>query len=176
MKKVIVFAGSNSKNSINKELAIYASSFLKNAEVQILDLNDFSMPVYGVDEESVNGIPQKATNFYKEIEGTDGIILSLAEHNGNFTAAFKNVYDWMSRIEQKLWQNKPMLLMATSPGGRGGVSVLNIAKNGFPHFGGAIVSEFSLPKFQENFKDKKITDEKLLNSLKEAVATLQKTI
>lgn len=173
MKKVIVFAGSNSKVSINKTLAVYAVSFLKGIDLEVLDLNDFSLPIYGMDEENENGIPEKAKSFYAKIKGADGIVLSLAEHNGNFSAVFKNLFDWLSRVEQKLWQNKPMLLMATSPGGRGGVSVLEIAKNSFSHFGGNIVSEFSLPKFQDNFKNEQIIDDNYLNKLKEAVGVLQ---
>ena len=176
MKKVIVFAGSNSIKSINKELAIYAASFLKDIELQILDLNDFPLPIYGTSEESENGIPENAQRFFKLIERTDGVVLSLAEHNGNFSVVFKNLFDWMSRVEQKLWQNKPILLMATSPGGRGGASVLNIAKNSFSHFGGNIVSEFSLPKFYDNYKDKAIIEATLLNGLKESVAIFQKEI
>ena len=176
MKKVVVFAGSNSKASINKELAIYAASFLKEVDIQLLDLNDFTLPVYGIDEENENGIPKNATSFYEEITNADGIILSLAEHNGNYAAVFKNLFDWMSRIEQKLWQNKPMLLMATSPGKRGGASVLNVAKSGFSYFGGNIVGEFSLPSFQENFKNTTLIDASLLNELKEQVTVLQKSI
>lgn len=176
MKKIVAFAGSNSKQSINKELAIYASSLLKEVEVTILDLNDFPIPIYGIDEENTNGIPKKATEFLEIIHNANGIILSLAEHNGNFSAVFKNMYDWMSRIEKKVWNNIPMLLMATSPGARGGASVLTIAKNGFPHLGGNIVADFSLPKFYDNFKDGIITDDVLNVQLKEAVSILEKSI
>ncbi|WP_144894806.1 NADPH-dependent FMN reductase [Lutibacter sp. Hel_I_33_5] len=176
MKKIVVFGGSNSKKSINKQLAIYASSLLKDIEVTVLDLNEFPLPIYGVDEESENGIPENAKTFLQNIHSADGIILSLAEHNGNFTVAFKNIFDWMSRVEKKLWSNIPMLLMATSPGGRGGTSVLSTAKNGFPHMGGNIVSDFSLPSFYDHFKDGEIVDEELNNQLKAAVAILGKLI
>ena len=132
MKKITVFAGSNSKQSINKQLVVYSASLVDNAEVKVLDLNDFPLPTYGIDEEIINGIPENAKRFLDILHESNGIILSLAEHNGNFTVAFKNLYDWMSRIEKKVWNEIPMLLMATSPGGRGGASVLNIAKNGFP--------------------------------------------
>lgn len=165
MKKIIAFAGSNSKKSINKELAIYAANMLKKAEVTVLDLNDYPLPVYGIDVETENGVPENATKFLNEIKNADGIIVSLAEHNGNFSVAFKNIFDWMSRIEQKLWNKKPMLLMATSPGGRGGTSVLSIAKNGFPHMGGNVIADFSFPKFYDNFKESKITNEDLNNKL-----------
>lgn len=176
MKKIIAFAGSNSKNSINKQLAKYTSSLLNDVQVTILDLNDFELPIYGIDEENENGIPAKAKQLLETIHSADGIILSLAEHNGNFTVAFKNVYDWMSRIEQKLWNNIPMLLMSTSPGGRGGISALTIAKNGFPHMGGNIVADFSLPKFHDNFKDNEVVNGEFNKQLNEAVLLFEKTI
>ena len=131
------------------------------------------MLVYGIDEEIVNGIPENATKFLKTIHDADGIILSLAEHSGNFSAVFKNVYDWMSRIEQKLWNDIPMLVMATSPRGR--ASALAIAKSGFPHMGGNIISDFSLPSFYDNFKDNQVIGESK-ERLKEAVLLFQKAV
>lgn len=176
MKKVVVFAGSNSVKSINKELAIYASSLLDNVEISVLDLNDYELPIYGIDEEMNNGIPKNAKTLLKVIHSADGIILSLAEHNGNFSSVFKNTYDWMSRIQQKLWNNIPMLLMATSPGGRGGASVLSIAKLGFPHMGGTVIADFSLPSFSENFKDGGVINEVYNEQLKEAVQKLKSSL
>lgn len=176
MKNILVFAGSNSKKSINKQLAIYTSSLLNNVSSTILDLNDFILPQYGLDEEAENGIPENSQKFLELIKNSDGIILSLAEHNGNFSVAFKNIFDWMSRIEPKLWNNKPMLLMATSPGARGGASVLAIAKNGFPYMGGNIVSDFSLPSFYDNFKQESIVNADLKSQLATAVSILEKEL
>ena len=169
MKNIVVFAGSNSKKSINKELVMYASSLVNEAEVTVLDLNDFQLPIYGIDEEAANGIPSNAQSFFDELQSADGIMLSLAEHNGNFTVAFKNMFDWMSRINPKVWNMIPMLLLSTSPGVRGGASVLSIAKNSFPHMGGNIIADFSLPHFYENFKEVTIVDEALRKDLKLAV-------
>ncbi len=170
MKNIIAFAGSNSKNSINKQLATYTSSLVENVAVKILDLNDFPLPIYGIDEETENGIPANATKFLSLIESSDGIIVSLAEHNGSYTVAFKNVLDWMSRIDKSIFKNKPMLLMATSPGARGGKTVLETAKNAFPRFGANLVADFSLPSFFDNFKENEITNEALNSQLKELVA------
>ena len=164
------------KQTENKQLAKYASSLVENTEVKILDLNDFSLPVYGIDIETENGIPENASKFLNEIKNANGIIVSLAEHNGNFTVAFKNLYDWMSRVEQKLWNNKPLLVMATSPGGRGGASVLEIAKNGFPHMGGNVVASFSLPIFFDNFKEGIISEDNLRKQLKDAVLIFENSI
>lgn len=158
MKNIIAFAGSNSKQSINKQLASYAASLVDNAKTEVLDLNDYNLPQYSVDFEQENGFPENAKRFVEAIKNADGIIISLAEHNGAYTSVFKNLFDWMSRVEQKTFQNKPMLLMATSPGARGGASVLAIAKDRFPRHDADIVSEFSLPSFFENFSEGKISN------------------
>lgn len=176
MKQIIAFAGSNSKQSINKKLAKYASSLVSNAEVKILDLNDFELPLFGIDLEKQHGFPENAKKFLDLIKSSDGIILSLAEHNGAYSAVFKNLFDWMSRIDSKLWSNKPMLLMAASPGARGGASVLEIAKNRFPFNGGHIVSDFSLPNFGDNFKEGKIVNSELNSRLLEAVSIFQNNL
>ena len=176
MKNIIAFAGSNSKKSINKELAIYTTSIVENVETDILDLNDFELPQYGIDYEMEHGIPENAHKFLNLIKESDGIVLSLAEHNGAYATVFKNIFDWMSRIDGKLWSDKPMLLMATSPGGRGGASVLEIAKGRFPHMGGNIVSEFSLPSFGSNFSDGKLINEELHSDLKSKVELFQQAL
>ncbi|WP_417786213.1 NADPH-dependent FMN reductase [Tenacibaculum sp.] len=176
MKKIIAFAGSNSKKSINKQLVTYASGLLDEAEVSVLDLNDYPLPIYGIDKEMEEGIPDNAVKFLEKIKESDGIAVSLAEHNGNFTVAFKNIIDWMSRIEQKVWHNKPMLLLSTSPGGRGGASSMAIAKNGFPYMGANVIADFSLPKFYDNFNDGRVVNEEFNKKIKEAVATFQKAV
>ena len=176
MKKIIAFAGSNSKNSINKSLARFTSTLVKDVETEVLDLNDFELPIYGIDEEIENGIPENANKFLDILRSSDGIILSLAEHNGAYTTAFKNLFDWMSRIDGKLWSDKPMLLMSTSPGGRGGATVLEIARGRFPYMGGNIVSTFSLPSFNDNFKDESFVNKELKTQLDIEVLRFQQSI
>ncbi len=151
MKKILAFGGSSSKNSINKQLATYAANLFSNAEVEVLDLNDYEMPVFSVDKEKEHGIHNLAHNFYAKIGSADLIVLSLAEHNGAYSSAFKNILDWASRIDNKTFQEKPMLLLATSPGARGGSTVLDIASKRFPFQGADVKGCFSLPTFYENF-------------------------
>ena len=176
MKNIIAFAGSNSRNSINKQLAVYTANQVEGANVTILDLNDFDLPLYGMDLEMEQGIPVDAQRFLDMIKATDGIVLSLAEHNGAYSTAFKNVFDWMSRIDGKLWSNVPMFLMATSPGGRGGSSVLDIAKGRFPYMGGNIVADFSLPSFGQNFSDQGITDIALKKTFENSVSAFESVL
>ena len=71
MKKVIALGGSNSKKSINKILATHAANMLKGAEVKVLDLNNYELPLYGIDLENENGIPKDAHNLLKEIKDAD---------------------------------------------------------------------------------------------------------
>ena len=161
-KKIIAFGASSSKNSINKQLATYAASQFKDAEIEILDLNDYEMPIFSLDKEAENGIPELATLFFNKLSTADLIIISFAEHNGAYSTAFKNIFDWISRINPKFLNEKPTLLMATSPGPRGGLSVLEIAKNRFPFQGAIVKGSFSLPSFKDNFDNEKgITNDEL---------------
>jgi chromate reductase len=172
--KIIAFGGSPSKNSINKKIATYAAHLFENAEVEVLDLNDFEMPLFSVDIEKNIGQHELAKAFLAKMEEADFLVVSLAENNGNYSAAFKNVFDWCSRITVKVFQEKPMLLMATSPGGRGGASVLEIAKNAFPRYGANIKATFSLPGFNDNFdvENGRISNPELDKQLKEIVANI----
>ncbi|WP_452600217.1 NADPH-dependent FMN reductase [Pontimicrobium sp. MEBiC01747] len=176
MKKIITFAGSNSKQSINKQLAEYTANQIKDVNVEVLDLNDYELPIYSIDYEMQHGIPDNAKVFLDKIKSSDGIVLSLAEHNGAYASVFKNIFDWMSRIDGKLWNNIPMLLMATSPGGRGGATVLDIAKGRFPYMGGNIIADFSLPSFNDNFSENGILDKNLNEDLIVKIEKFKKAI
>jgi NAD(P)H-dependent FMN reductase len=176
MKNIVALGGSNSKKSINKALATYAANQVAGAKTTVVDLNDFDLPLYGIDLETEAGMPEDAKRLNDIIGAADGLVISLAEHNGSYSAAFKNAYDWMSRIDPKVWKNKPMLLMATSPGGRGGATVLEAAKAGFPYMGGNIIADFALPSFYDNFSDEGITSQELKDDLKQKIELFQQAL
>lgn len=169
--KIIAFGGSNSTQSINKHLATYAASLFANAEVEVLDLNDFAMPVFSVDLEKEVGQHEVAQSFLNKLKEADILVVSMAENNGNYSVAFKNVFDWSSRIEKDVFQHNPMLLLATSPGGRGGSSVLGIAETLFPRYGAEIKATFSLPAFGSNFdlKENRISNPELDQQLRDII-------
>ena len=167
MKKIISIGGSNSINSINKQLAEHAADNVKNVTVTKLDLNDYNLPLYSIDVENQEGFPPSLLELNKIIEATDGIVISLAEHNGAYSAAFKNTFDWLSRIDGKVWRNKPMLLLSTSPGARGGQSVMDLALSRFPYNGGNIIASMAFPSFQQNFVNGEIINTELKNELEE---------
>jgi chromate reductase, NAD(P)H dehydrogenase (quinone) len=174
--KIVVLAASNSTTSINKRLAMHAAKVLQDefkapVEIEVLDLNDYEMPIYSPEREA-QGIPQLAQNFYAELGAADGVIISLAEHNGAYTASFKNILDWCSRIKMKIFQNRPVMLLATSIGGHGGQNLLAVAMRDFPKLGANITSNFSFGPFKEHFDrqaDQLITPELALE-LREAIA------
>ena len=172
--KLLALAGSNSKKTINGQLIRYAVSLIKGVEVEILDLNDFEMPLFSVDREDEWGIPELAQRFYDTIGAADALLISLAEHNGSYTVAFKNLFDWTSRIDGKVYQGKPLVLLATSPGARGASGVLATAVNSAPHFGADLKGSLSIADFYKNFDTAtgKITNPEIQAELEDTLGNL----
>jgi chromate reductase len=173
MKKIVALGASNSQKSINKQFAYYAAGRVQDVELNLLDLNNFVLPLYGPDLENEIGIPENVQLLDAELSAMDGIVLSLAEYNGSYTAAFKNAFDWLSRLDKKVWKGVPMLLLATSPGGRGGASVLNTALTLMPHYGGNVVGSYSLPFFHKNFVDGKMANDDQQETLDREILVFQ---
>ena len=177
LMKLLTFAASNSSKSINKQLATYAASQVQHdngVDIEILDINDYELPLFSEDKEAQLGQPQLAKDFFAKIGQADAIIISFAEHNGSYTAAYKNLFDWTSRINQKLFQNKPMLLLATSPGPGGAASVLAAAVSSAPYFDGNVKANLSIPSFYDNFDmvKQQLNNVELQDKLHNAVALL----
>ncbi len=176
MKKILAFAGSTSSTSINKKLVTYTVQNLKNTTYDIIDLRDLELPIYSADKEKEDGFPKDVTGFTNLLDNYDGFVLSLAEHNGSYAAAFKNIFDWSSRINTNVFRDKPLLLMAASPGGRGGKSVLEAAVSRFPRNGAGEIVTFSLPNFSNNFKNGELIEEDLKKQLFDAIQEFEKLI
>ncbi len=155
--KLLAFAATNSQQSINRALVTYAASQVNADEVETLDLNDFEMAIYSIDRENASGIPEQAQLFFEKIGQADAVLISFAEHNGTYTAAYKNIFDWASRINQKFYQQKPVIMLATSPGPGGAKNVLDTAVTSAPFFDAIVVSSLSIPSFYENFDLEKQT-------------------
>lgn len=172
--KLLAFAASNSSKSINQQLVTYAASLVEGAEVEILDINDYEMPIFSTDREEQLGQPQQAQDFFAKIGEADAIIVSFAEHNGSYTAAYKNLFDWTSRINMKVFQNKPVVYLATSPGPGGAATVLNAASTSAPYFAADLKGSVSIPSFFDNFDMEKqaLTNPELLDQLQSALSQL----
>ena len=172
--KLLAFAASSSRKSINKHLVIYAASLLEGADVEVLDLNDYELPLFSVDKEVELGNPALAKAFLLKVASSDAVIISFAEHNGSYSAAYKNLFDWCSRMGQKVFHDKPLVLLSTSPGARGGASVLTTAINSAPFFAGRVKASLSIPSFYDNFDLEHgiLKNEELKTQLVQAVGML----
>lgn len=160
--KVIAFAASNSTQSINKKFVSHILTSFHSHETELINLNDYELPLYSIDTEKSYGMPEAVAQFSNKLDGADLILIGLAEHNGSYTAVFKNLFDWLSRYKLKMFESKKMFLVSTAPGPRGGRGVMDAALSRFPIHGAEILGHFCLPKFQENFDaEKGIINEEL---------------
>ena len=102
------------------------------------------------------------------------MIISFAEHNGSYTAAYKNLFDWCSRIDSKVFQGKPAVFLATSPGKGGAQSVLASAVGSAEYFTADVKASLSVPSFHENFDAESgvVSNEEIRNQLIAAVKSL----
>lgn len=178
MKKILVFAGSNSSTSINQLLATYASTLLKSIEFKIIELKDYPAPVFSEDIEKNEGYPETMKALNELFKEYDGFIISLPEYNSSITPVFKNTVDWISRIERPTFKDKPVLLLSTSNGGRGASTVLNYVESIIPRWGGNVIGTYSLPNFKENFdkNSSTITNIQEVEKLKFIVAEFESKV
>lgn len=172
--KIVALAASNSSGSINKKLATYTANLADNATVEVLDINDFEMPIFSEDREKVIGHHELAIAFFNKLSESDAIVISYAEHNGSYSAAYKNLFDWTTRYNRELFQNKPMILLATSPGPGGAGNVLKAATDSAPFFAGNVVASISVPSFYDNFDAQtgEITNSEIKSTLQNSVNKL----
>lgn len=175
---LIAFGASNSTKSINQQLAAYAGSLLvestNGVQLEMLDLNNYKLPIFSQDLEDLYGHQENAKAFIEKIKQADAIIISLAEHNGNYSAVWKNLLDWCSRIERRIFQNTPVVLLSTSAGSRGGTSVMELALKLLPRFEPDIKAHLSIPSFNENFDTQtgQLTNLELKKQLQQTVTKL----
>ena len=176
--KILAFAGSISSDSINHQLVSYVTTLFSNQDIEILDLNDYQMPMFSSDMEKEIGIHELAQKFADKIDESDLIIMSLAEYNSSYAAAFKNTFDWMSRVKnRKHFGEKPMFLLSTALGPGGGKNVSAEFMKRAPFSGANVITNFVLPKFKENFEiEKGIINEELKKEFLEKLEIVIETL
>ncbi|MEM9562577.1 MAG: NAD(P)H-dependent oxidoreductase [Actinomycetota bacterium] len=154
---VLGIPASNSRDGLNRQIVGYAARLLEGGElgvtatVDILDLNEFEMPIYSTERQHADGFPEPAVRFRDRVAWADALILSFAEHNGSYSVAWKNVFDWVSRIDLGVYQGRTIAMFSTAPGPRGGAGVLEHAVLVAPFFAGEVVGSLVVPRFGENF-------------------------
>ncbi|MDC5822789.1 NADPH-dependent FMN reductase [Vibrio europaeus] len=172
--KIVAFGASTSSTSINKTLATYAANLIEGAEVTILDLNDYQVPMFSEDTEKEIGQAEGAKAFLADLAKADAIVVSFAEHNGSYPAAYKNLFDWSTRIERNVFQEKPVVYLATSPGPGGAQTVLAAATGSAPYFGAEVKASVSVPSFYDNFdlETGQFRNQEIAQQVKQALESL----
>tara|TARA_R110002167_G_scaffold108398_6_gene276804 strand:+ start:767 stop:1528 length:762 start_codon:yes stop_codon:yes gene_type:complete len=153
MKKIIAFTGSNNPVSINEKLIKYILKEFPKSGIEFVDFKKYELPIYSQEIEK-KGIPKHAKELFQLFTSAEGFILASPEHNGLPSAFLKNTIDWLSRIDQRFFGDKPILLLSTSPGATGGSTHLEILADLLQRWGGLLIGRFSLGSFQQNYDEK----------------------
>ena len=131
MTKILAFAGSTRRDSLNRKLIQAATSIAEGAgaEVTLLDLNDYPLPLYNGDLEAKEGVPEAALRLKEMFKSHDALLIASPEYNSSVSPLLKNTLDWVSREWQGEsgllpYQNKLAAIMAASPGALGGMRML----------------------------------------------------
>jgi NAD(P)H-dependent FMN reductase len=186
--RVLVFAGSARRESLNKKLARVAAkeASLPGVEVTFIDLDDYPMPVYHGDLEAEQGMPENGMKLRELFIAHDALLISSPENNQGVTALLKNTIDWLSRsigdgrgADSGLapFRGKVAAMMAASPGGYGGVRHLPQLRQTLGGLGVLVIG----PQLALQHADKAfdasgaLTDAAAARSLKQLVATLVET-
>ena len=179
MKKILTISASNSANSINRTLLELASSKIEGHDVAMLDIRDYPMPFFSLDKEESEGHPETAKQVRALFAEYDAFIIASPEHNGGMPAEFKNLIDWVSRLgdlqNPMFASQKPVLLLSTSPGPRGGATNIETLTQLMPFWGADVRGSYSLGSFYDYFVDGKLHAEKeqeLINSVTDFVNRL----
>lgn len=168
MKKILAFAGSNHAASINQQLVAYTASLMTDFDVTVINIHDWKIPVYSIDMDP-DQTPDEIVKLLELIKEYDAFVLSTPEHNGTVSAFLKNIIDWISRRSKKVFEEKPLLLMSTSPGAGGAANSRKAVEKLLPYQGAQIVATFSLPSFKTNFVEGAVSEE-YQEELREAIA------
>ncbi|RIV41933.1 NADPH-dependent FMN reductase [Flagellimonas pelagia] len=176
MAAILALAGSNSSTSINFRLVKLTVSLVQEREVQVLNMANYPFPMFSEDLEKEKGYSNALVELKNDIQKSKGLILSVNEHNGNPSAYFKNVLDWLSRLDRNFLEGTKVLLMSTSGGKRGAKGSLTVIENLLPRFGGEVITTFSLPSFYENFSDDGILDATLKSEHQAALETFLESL
>ncbi len=182
--KILAFAGSLRKDSLNKKLVKIAIKGAEEAgaKVTYIDLKDYPLPVYDQDIEDSHGLPENALALKKLMLEHDGFLISCPEYNSSMSAAFKNLIDWTSRqatpdeVYLCCFIDKAVTLMSASQGALGGLRGLVHARAMLGNiFSLVLPAQKSIPNAAGAFEPNgDLKDPKAQKDVKELGATLAK--
>jgi chromate reductase len=164
MLKVLVFAASRRKESLNGKLATIAARVAREdgATVDLATMREFDVPLYDGDLEAAEGIPPGAQELRRRLEENDAFILSSPEYNGSMSGGIKNLIDWTSRFRPQPFDGRHGLLLSASPSLGGGNRGLWVLRVPLEHLGARVFPDmFSLTMAHNALVEGEIADPKL---------------
>jgi chromate reductase len=183
--RILVFAGSARRESLNKKLARAAAQEAKDAGVDhtLVDLDDFPMPVYHGDLEAEKGMPENAVKLREVFIAHNALLIASPENNQSITSLLKNTIDWLSRdigdgqgANNGLapFRGKVAALAAASPGPYGGVRHLPHLRQSLGGLGVLVLgAQLALIRAHQAFDDSgRLKDARTAQTLKHIVAEL----
>jgi NAD(P)H-dependent FMN reductase len=187
MTKILAFSGSMCKGSYNQAVVTAAAKGAQaaGAEVKVISLADYDMPIFSEDLQNEQGIPTAAQAFKELMMEHDGFLIASPEYNSAYPAVLKNALDWASRqsgdeAPMAAYKNKVAGIMAASPGGLGGMRVLVVLRMLLSNVGTLVIpNQKAVGKAYSLVNDQgEINDEATLNDLmaigKQVAETAQK--
>ena len=159
--RVLVFAASLRKDSLNRKLAALAARVAQKAGagVDVASMQDFDVPLYDGDLEASQGIPKGAQELRRRLLASDAFIVASPEYNGSMPGVIKNLVDWTSRFRPQPFDGRHGLLLSASPSLVGGNRGLWALRMPFEHLGARIYPDmFSLAGAHKAFADDDIAD------------------
>src|SRR5690606_473414 len=172
---MLVIVGSNSSTSINEQLtkAVLKELDLKN---EFIDLKSLNIPMFSEDLEREIKSPGGILFLLEKLATHQHIFIATNEHNGTVSAFFKNIFDWLSRIQLKFLADKKVFILSTSNGKRGGLGANETLQKLVTRFGCEVLEYYAFSAFSANFdtNNQKITNETYLQELENKLNTLLK--
>jgi NAD(P)H-dependent FMN reductase len=160
--QILAFAGSSRMASFNKKLVKIAAQGAEKAgaEVTVVDLRDFPMPIYDGDLEDKDGLPPTAKKWKELLIAHDGFLIASPEYNSSISALLKNAIDWASRSENDdepplvCFKGKVVSLMSASPGALGGLRGLVTVRSILGNIGVIVLpAQIAVSKAHEAFAE-----------------------
>ena len=150
--RILAFSGSIRRDSLNQKLVEIASNEVRKAggEVTVIHLRDYQLPLFNQDLEDEEGLPTNLIKLKDLFRSHHGLLIASPEYNSSVTSVLKNTIDWLSRVGRPILPG-PLLLLSTSPGGRGGQTNLGVLAERAGRWGATVTGTFSLPSFHKTF-------------------------
>jgi chromate reductase len=177
---VLVICGSLRKGSYNAAMARTLPG-LAPPGLKLRTAPSFeTLPIYNFDLQQSSGFPSEANAWADAVRSADGVIVVSPEYNWSIPGGLKNAIDWVSRMKEQPFKDKPVALQSAAGGILGGSrmqyhlrqSLLSIDAIlfGKPE----VIVTFAAQKFDE--KTLELKDQAAIDLIKQQLAAFEKFI